>query len=457
MLHSALYEAAREVARLPLPDVEFVLERMLPQDRVRVAHALETDWEARARKKQRLPVGAWRYCVFLAGRGWGKTLTGAQAVRQAAESGLHEWISICGQTVSTLGRDMLSGSTGIMSISPRWFYPDHQVTRGQLVYPRHPVTGVRTRVILLSADRPDRIRGSQCSFLWADEPQSWTRAVEAWEMLDMTLRIGKAPRGVVTMTPKDNPFTRNLILGPLGDDGKRHPRSDVVVVKGTTYENTNLSPEVLESLRRQYEGTTIGRQELYAEVLEKPEAALWSKEGIDRFRVEGITSLIRRIVVGVDPSRSVAGLRDLCGIVVGASCADGHTYIVEDASIRGGPFQWAQKAASVALKWRADAIVFEKNAISEDIAKVIRQVSEATATHWKGIMAKGTKQMRAEPVAALYTAGRVHHVGTAFEHLEDEMTGWDPAAKDSPDRMDALVHVCTELALGQQSHPLAVR
>lgn len=456
MLHSALYEASREIARLPLPDVEFVLERMLPQDRVRITHALETDWPARSRKKQRLPDGKWRYCVFLAGRGWGKTLTGAQAVRAAAESGLHEWISICGPTVSNLTRDMLSGSTGLLSISPRWFYPEYQVTRGQLVYPRHPLTGLRTRVILLSADKPDRIRGSQCSFLWADEPQSWSKAVDAWEMLDMTLRLGSNPKGVVTMTPKDNPFTRNLILGPMNDRGKRTPRPDIVVVKGTTYENTNLAPDVLESLRRQYEGTAIGRQELYAEILEKPEAALWTKEVIERHRVEGITSAIKRVVVGVDPSRSLIGMRDLCGIVVGAFCADGHTYVMEDSSFRGGPFQWAQKAAQVALRWRADAIVFEKNAISDDIAKVIRQVSEETATHWRGIMAKGTKQMRAEPVSALYAAGRVHHVGT-FEHLEDEMTGWDPATKDSPDRMDALVHVCTELALGHQGHALAVR
>lgn len=456
MLHSALYEASREMARLPLPDVEFILERMLPQDRVRITHALETDWPARSRKKQRLPDGKWRYCVFLAGRGWGKTLTGAQAVRAAAESGQHEWISICGPTVSNLTRDMLSGSTGLLSISPRWFYPEYQVTRGQLVYPRHPLTGLRTRVILLSADKPDRIRGSQCSFLWADEPQSWSKAVDAWEMLDMTLRLGSNPKGVVTMTPKDNPFTRNLILGPMDERGKRTPRPDIVVVKGTTYENTNLAPDVLESLRRQYEGTAIGRQELYAEILEKPEAALWTKEVIEQHRVEGITSAIKRVVVGVDPSRSLIGMRDLCGIVVGAHCADGHTYVMEDSSFRGGPFQWAQKAASVALRWRADAVVFEKNAISDDIAKVIRQVSEETATHWRGIMAKGTKQMRAEPVSALYAAGRVHHVGT-FEHLEDEMTGWDPATKDSPDRMDALVHVCTELALGHQGHALAVR
>ena len=309
---------------------------------------------------------------------------------------------------------------------------------------------------LLSADRPDRIRGSQCSFLWADEPQSWTKPQSAFEMLDMTLRLGKHPQGVISMTPKDNPFTRDLILGPMDEKGKRLPRHDVRVVKGTTFENTAIAAETLDSLKRTYEGTSIGRQELYAEIIEKPDAALWTPDVIQKHRVSGLSVATKRTVVAVDPSRSQIGIRDLCGIVVGALGSDGHVYIYRDASTRGTPLHWAQKAASVALEYRADAVIYEGNAVSFDIQKVIRVIADQTQTHWKAVFAKGSKQMRAEPVAALYEAGRVHHVGL-FEHLEDEMTGWDPAVKDSPDRMDALVHVCTELALGNHSQPLAVR
>jgi phage terminase large subunit-like protein len=242
----------------------------------------------------------------------------------------------------------------------------------------------------------------------------------------------------------------------MNEKGKRVPRHDVKVIKGTTFENTAIAADALDSLKRTYDGTSIGRQELYAEIIEKPDAALWTPEVIQKHRVQGLSVATQRTVVAVDPSRSQIGIRDLCGIVVGALGSDGHVYVYKDASIRGGPLQWAQRAVSVALEYRADAIVYEANAVSHDIQKVIRVASEQSGTHWKAVFAKGTKQMRAEPVAALYQAGRVHHVGL-FEHLEDEMTGWDPATKDSPDRMDALVHVCTELALGHQGHALAVR
>lgn len=456
MLQQKLYEASRALYDLTADEARDVTRRMLPRDRAYILYALQTDWASIARPKQLLVPGSWRYNVWLAGRMWGKTLAGAQAIRQAAESGEHEYLSMCGPTVNNTHRDMLTGPSGLLTISPRWYLPEYVSTKNQVFYPRHPITGVRPQVTLLSADRPDRIRGSQCSFLWADEPQSWTKPQSAFEMLDMTLRLGKHPQGVISMTPKDNPFTRDLILGPMNEKGKRTPRHDVKVVRGTTFENVAIAADALESLKRTYEGSSIGRQELYAEIIEKPDAALWIPETINKYRVQGLTVATKRTVVAVDPSRSPIGIRDLCGIVVGALGSDGHVYIYKDASTRGGPLQWAQRAVSVALEYRADAIVYEANAVSADIQKVIRVASEQSGTHWKAIFAKGTKQMRAEPVAALYMAGRVHHVGI-FEHLEDEMTGWDPALKDSPDRMDALVHVCTELALGHQGHALAVR
>jgi phage terminase large subunit-like protein len=459
VLHSRLYDFTRELIGMPAAEVREFMQHAPQPDLARYIHALQTDWRSWARPKQLFPWEdrSFRFFVACAGRGFGKTLMGAQTVREAAESGLHQWISVCAPTVSTLYRDQLTGPSGLLTISPRWFWPEHHASKNQLVYPRHPVTGVRTRVVLLSADKPDRIRSSQCSFLWADEPQSWSKPQESFQMLDLSLRLGQHPRGIITMTPKDNALSRDLLLGTLDEEtGKRTPRSDVRYVRGSTYENTSLSEEARESYRKSYEGSRLGRQELYGELLEAPDGALWTKDVINRHRQDAITVATKRTVVGVDPSRSEVGLRDLCGIVVGALGADGHVYVYEDASTRGGPLQWAQKAVTVAQKYRADAIVYEANSISSDITKVIRVASEQSGTHWRSVVAKGTKQMRAEPVAALYEAGRVHHVGT-FEFLEDEMVGWDPSMKDSPDRMDALVHMVTDLALGAQRHALAVR
>lgn len=458
MLRQRLYDLSRQLIDLSEEDRRAFLAGCMPKDGKYILEALRTDWRSWARVKQRFPWGEpFRYFIACAGRGFGKTLMGAQAVREAAESGQHEWISLCAPTTNTLYRDQLTGPSGLLTITPRWFYPEHVSTKNQLLYPRHPITGVRTRVILLSADKPDRIRSSQCSFMWADEPQSWSKPQESFAMLDLSLRLGKNPQGIITMTPKDNRLSRDLLLGPMDEDtGKRTPRDDVRFVRGSTYENTSLSEDARESYRKTYEGSRLGEQELHGKLLEAPDGALWTKDTIERFRVEGINVALKRTVIGVDPSRSQIGIRDLCGIVVCALGADNHVYVLHDASMRGGPFQWAQRAVSTATAWRADAIYYETNAVSADIGKMIRAASEGTGTHWKGVQAQGTKQMRAEPVAAMYTAGRVHHVGS-FEHLEDELVGWDSSSKDSPDRLDALVHACTELALGSQKHALSVR
>jgi phage terminase large subunit-like protein len=463
LLHQRLYDAARELLDLDETEQREFFTRALPRDRWTFFHALETDWPSRARAKQLFPwEKVFRYLAVVCGRGFGKTLMGAETVREAAESGVHEWISVCAPTVATLYRDQLTGPTGLLTISPRWFMPVHHSTRNELWYPRHPITGIRTRVGLLSADKPDRIRSSQCSFLWADEPQAWKKPTEAFQMLDMSLRLGKpgrTARGIITLTPKDHPFSRDLLFGPVDEaTGRRVPRPDVLLVRGSTYENTDLDPDTLKSYESGYKGTSLAKQELEGELILKPEGALWNGDVIEQHRVPGISAvkLVRKLVA-VDPSRSLIGIGDLCGIIVLALGSDGHVYVLADLTIRGGPLQWAQKAVDAAQLYGADAIVYERNRISGDIARVVRMASEQSGTHWKPITAQGSKQVRAEPVSALYTAGRVHHVGR-FEHLEDEMTSWDPrASRDSPDRLDALVHGVTELALGRQQPALVVR
>jgi len=372
-----------------------------------------------------------------------------------AESGEHEWISIVGPTVNNLHRDMLFGPSGLMTISPRWFQPQYLVQRNELRYPIHPVTGIRTRVALLSADRPDRIRGSQCSFAWCDEPQSWTKAKVAFEMTDLGLRLGRNPQGIISMTPKATTFVRDLILGARDRNGKRHPRKDLIVVKGRSRENDAIDSKVFDSLEASLDPAMV-RQEMEAEIIEAPEGALWIQETIDRFRVTGIKDQLVRVVVGLDPSRSAAGVGDEAGIVAAGRSNDGHIYILEDGTVRGGPLHWASAAAGLALKYQASEIAFEANSVSQDIAAVIRQVAGETRTKWEPVQAVGKKEVRAAPVAMQYEAGLVHHVGL-FEVLEQEMTTWDPTdvRAKSPNRVDALVWACTQLSPSKTKKPLA--
>jgi len=455
LLHEMTYEAARSVAMLPAAARLNVLERLETSDLVRLKEAARTDWGSYARKKQRLPKGDWRWCIFMAGRSWGKTLAGAQAIRAMAESGEHEWLSIVGPTVNNLHRDMLFGPSGLMTISPRWYLPQYMVQRNELRYPVHPVTGLRPRVALLSADRPDRIRGSQCSFCWCDEPQSWTKAKTAFEMTDLSLRLGKRPHGVVSMTPKGTTFVRDLILGTRDRNNKRHPRKDAVVIRGISRENVAIEREVFDSLEASLDPGMV-KQELEAVLVEAPKGALWIQETIDRFRVPGVRDQLVRVVVGLDPSRSAAGIGDEAGIVAAGRSNDGHIYILEDGTVRGGPLRWASAAAGLALKYTASEVCFEANAVSADIAAVIRQVAGETRTRWEPVQATAKKEVRAAPVAMQYEAGLVHHVGV-FEVLEDEMTTWDPTDTKSlsPNRVDALVWACTQLSPSKVKRPLA--
>lgn len=440
-----------------------LLTSLLPRDLWHVYEALRTDWPLWAREKQRFPWRErFRYLVVCAGRGFGKTLMGAETTREAVESGEHEYVSICAPTVTTLYRDQLTGPTGLMTISPRWFMPHHHSTKNELRYPRHPVTGVRTRVALLSADKPDRIRSSQCSFVWADEPQSWTKAQDSFNNLDMSLRLPvkgayPSPRGIITMTPKLNPFSFDLIVGRHDrKSGKRTPRPGLRVVGGSTYENTELDEETLENYRQSYEGTPEGQMELHGKLPLVPEGALWTQDTIDRFRVSGIKEAPVRFVVGLDPSVSPTGARDEAGIIVAALGPNGHVYIVEDATVRGSPLKWATKAASAALKYSASDIVWEQNNVSEEMSAVIAQVEGRTQTKWEPRMAKTPKDVRAAPVALMYEAGMVHHVGR-FENLEIEMTTWDPTDKraKSPNRVDALVWAVVELSPSKRKAKLA--
>jgi hypothetical protein len=211
----------------------------------------------------------------------------------------------------------------------------------------------------------------------------------------------------------------------------------------------NLDPEYLASLEALPERQK--KRFLFGEWTPDVEGALWSMEDLDASRLTEAPPL-NRIVVGIDPPASSKDTSDECGIVVAGSEGQGaarRLYVLDDQSERMlAPERWARKAVMAYHKHMASKIVAEGNNGGEMVAAVIRNIDPnvpVTIVH-----ATRGKYVRAEPIAAIYSQGRAHHIG-AFPILEDQMCQFTidgMADGSSPDRLDALVWAATDLMRG---------
>jgi predicted phage terminase large subunit-like protein len=264
-------------------------------------------------------------------------------------------------------------------------------------------------------------------------------------MLMFGLRLGDDPRVVVTTTPKPIKIIRELLTDPT-----------TVITRGSTYDNrANLAPGFLHQIIRKYEGTRLGRQELNAELLDDVPGALWNRELLEASRWpahKNVPDLVR-IAVAIDPAVSTGEDSDETGIIVAGKDADGHGYVLADQSGRYPPTEWARKAIALYRQHKADRIVAEVNNGGDMVEATIRMVDNNVS--YSAVRATRGKVVRAEPVAALYEQGRIHHVG-AFPTLEDQQcsftTDFDRvAAGFSPDRVDALVWAFSDLLVEQMA------
>jgi len=385
---------------------------------------LDASWGFNARPKQRTPPGDWRIWLILAGRGFGKTRTGAEWVREQVESGKAKRIALVGPTSADARDVMIEGESGLLSVCPEWNKPSYEPSKRRLTWPNGAIATA------YSADEPERLRGPQHDFAWCDELAAW-RYPEAWDMLQFGLRLGDDPRVIVTTTPKPTPMVKELVRNP-----------NAYITKGSTYENReNLAPAFLEAIVGKYEGTRLGRQELNAEILDDNPDALWQRKDIDDNRVSKVPELIR-IVVGVDPAATSKQGADDTGIVVAGIDKNKHGYILGDYTCHLSPKQWAIEAIAAFNKHQADRVVGETNNGGEMVEHTLRTVDPGIP--FKSVHASRGKQTRAEPISSYYEQGRIHHVGS-FPALEDQMCDWVPGISDSPDRVDALVWALTEL------------
>jgi len=290
--------------------------------------------------------------------------------------------------------------------------------------------------LIFTADEPERLRGKQHGKLWCDELAAW-RYPEAWDQASLGLRIGEKPQAVITTTPRPTPLVRSLAKDPR-----------TYLTRGSTYDNKeNLAPAFVQQIITKYEGTRLGRQELNAEILEDNPGALWTRALIDDARLSKHPDL-GRVVVAVDPAVSSNEQSDLTGIVCCGIDRQNppHFYVLDDVSNIYTPDQWGQAVVNLYAKRSADRVVAEINQGGDMVEAVLR--SKHAGIPYTAVRATRGKAVRAEPVAALYEQGRVHHIGS-FPALEDQMCDWNPVLDaKSPDRMDALVWGITELSEG---------
>lgn len=340
-------------------------------------------------------------------------------------------IAVIAPTFADARDTCIEGESGLLTVLPQCCVENWNRSLGELTLCNE------TRFKLFSATEPERLRGPQHHRAWGDELGSWPEAATFDQML-FGLRLGRNPQAVLTTTPRPTPLIRKIVR-----------MAGVVVTRGSTFDNADNLPEgTLAHLRERYEGTRIGRQELFAELLEDVQGALWTGQMFDSARV-GSAPDLQRVVVAVDPSGTAGdGAGDDVGIVAAGVGVDGRGYVLGDYSCNLSPDGWARRVAYAFARHGADRVVAEKNFGGAMVESVLRTADKSLPV--KLVSASRGKVVRAEPIAALYEQGKVSHVGK-LDELEDqmaEMTSAGFVGEGSPDRADALVWALTELMFG---------
>ncbi|MDX2027688.1 MAG: terminase family protein [Alphaproteobacteria bacterium] len=378
----------------------------------------------------------WRVWLVLAGRGWGKTRTGAEDIAHYALWNPGSRIGVIAPTYADARDICVEGESGLLKTIPPGCVVKWNRSMGEMWLFND------SRIKLFSADQPERLRGPQHHRVWCDELGAWPGR-EAFDQLWFGLRLGSDPRVIITTTPRNTDVIRDLF---------RRKSRDVYLTHGRTSDNAeHLSPRVLEQLQDRYGGTRLGRQELDAELLEDTEGALWKRAPIDACRVQSVPEL-KRVIIAIDPALSSREGADETGIIAAARGTDGLLYVLADWSGRYAPDAWAERAVMLYQDMRAQMIVAEVNAGGELVERMLRQI--APHVLFKPVRALRGKAERALPVAALYEQGRVRHVGS-LSALEDQMCRFTSAGGSggSPDRVDALVWALTELSETARGEP----
>ena len=426
-------------------------------NRHQAQHITPDTWETLARPEQLLPVDnkkdsttPWRTWLILAGRGFGKTRTGAQAVKKLVEEQGYRRVAFIGQSVHEARQVMIEGASGLLSC---YDSPDHQLLsqpwREDLALPpfeenqKRPTFFPSRRVVewpnkavgqLFGADFYDKLRGPQFDLVWIDELAKFHYPRLLWEQVEMGLRLGPNPKCIITTTPRPLALLEDLCK-----------EKSCIVTTGSTFDNAkNLAPGFLDHMEKFYANTSLGQQELYGRILTQRVGALWTRSMITYQDID--RAQFQRVVVAVDPAITCNHNSDETGIVVVARTTNGIGVVLEDLSGHFPPSDWTKRVVEAYWRHQADRVVAEMNKGGDMVEKMLKTIDPTVS--FKGVHATRGKITRAEPVAALYEQGKIVHL-RSFTKLEDQLCDYTPTTTSySPDRLDALVWGMSELFLG---------
>lgn len=393
---------------------------------------LRYDWSKQARPSQIEPTGDWFVWLILAGRGFGKTRTGAETIRSWVAKGQARNICLLGHTIDDVRRVMIEGPAGLLSVCPPNERPLFLPSRGLLQWPSGAVASC------YSAMSYEKLRGPQFDAAWVDELAKFPKVSTVWDQLMVGLRLGKRPRCVVTTTPRPLQLLKTLSA-----------QKNVFVTRGSTFENNHLSAAYKELMQTFYQGTSFAAQELEGQLLDQKAGALWTYKMLDAARLPATQTVppLLRCVVAIDPAVTSNAHSDETGLIVAGLAASGKAYVLDDLSGQYEPLVWAQKAIDAYHAFEADCLVAEVNNGGDLVERMLRSIDQSVA--YKALRATRGKWVRAEPVMALYAKGRVVHA-KHFKKLEAQLLSYAPqqeSGQKSPDRMDALVWALSDLCL----------
>jgi len=364
-------------------------------------------WPHVARPSQLPPDGDWRIWCIIAGRGFGKTRTGAETIKMWVAEGKCKRIALLGSTIEDVKKVMIEGESGLLNIHHKnelKYFPGKnllQWSNGAIA-------------TIYSGESYEGLRGPQFDAAWVDELAKFNKSQETWDQLMLCMRLGKHPRVIVTTTPRPVPLIKKLLA-----------RKDVVVTHGSTMENAaNLSESYLEEIQHSYGGTRFGAQEIDGQLIES--LSLWKESMIKIYDQE--LPLMKCIVIGIDPAMTAAG--NETGIVVVGVDFLGRFFVLNDASGNYTPNQWMQKVQEQFVEYQAQLVIVEINQGGEVVTSMLQSLPVYP------VRASKSKGARAMPIAALYEQELVYHA-KAMPELCKQLLDFESAK--SVDRVDALV------------------
>lgn len=407
--------------------LQHIYELLLKERETRKSKALHYIWEKYARPNQKEPKGPWRTWLIMAGRGFGKTRTGAETLRKWVKSGKYRRLALIGETQAEIRRVMVEGPSGLLAVHPPKERPKYINSLGQITWPNGALA------TCYSAHAYEHLRGPQFDGAWIDEFAKFREGQNVWDQLMFSLRIGETPRVIITTTPRPTSWIKNLLKD-----------ASVYVTKGSTFDNAkNLAPSFLHHLKERYANSWLGRQEIYADIVEEREGALWTPALLEKAITDYQETSLKRIVIAVDPAVSHGAQSDETGIIAAGVTVDGQGVVLDDRSLKGSPSQWIQTAIGLYHELKADRIVAEVNMGGDLVEQLLRTYDPSVS--YKAVRARRGKIIRAEPIMALYEKGKIWHA-KRLPSLESQLCSYIPGvSQKSPDRLDALVWALSEL------------